>query len=59
VSILELGIYIEILDGSEWNGMIGTVDEIVNGIPVLFCIQKPTERYWLYPELMDKVRIIN
>lgn len=58
INKIKIGTYIQILDGSEWHGLIGIVDKIINGIPIIFCVQRPTNFYWVYPELMDKIKII-
>jgi len=61
---LQKGIQVQILDNSNWHGLFAIVDDIVNidnnniNIPVLYCVSKPTEKYYVYPELEDKIRIV-
>lgn len=55
---IKLGTIIQILDGSDWHGLYGVVDGYVGDIPVLFCISKPCDKYYLHPELMDRVRVV-
>jgi len=54
---IQIGTRIQILDGSDWHGLFGVVDDFINDIPILYCVNRPSEMYWLYPELRDKVRI--
>ena len=61
---LSTGTQVQILDNSNWNGLFAIVDDIVDidnnniNIPVLYCVSKPTEKYYVYPELEDKIRIV-
>jgi len=66
---LTIGTQVQILDNSNWHGLFAIVDEIVNidnnnninnniNIPVLYCVSKPTEKYYVYHDLEDKIRII-
>lgn len=57
--MFQVGDQVEILDHSEWHGLYATVDRIVDGIPVLFSVCKPTETYHLTPELEGKVVLIS
>ncbi|MDD4804545.1 MAG: hypothetical protein PHN69_05155 [Candidatus Pacebacteria bacterium] len=49
---------VQILDGSEWHGLYGVVEDIICEIPIIFCIKRAWDRYWVYPELKDKIRVI-
>ena len=61
---LNIGTQVQILDNSNWHGLFAIVDEIVDidddnlNIPVLYCVSKPTEKYYVYSNLEDKIRVV-
>jgi len=61
---LNKGTQVQILDNSNWHGLFAIVDDIVdidnnnNNIPVLYCVCRPTEKYYVLPDLEDKIRIV-
>ena len=60
---LQKGTQVQILVTSNWHGLFAIVDDIVNidnnyNIPVLYSVSKPTEKYYVYPDLEDKIRIV-
>jgi len=55
---LKRGQLVQILDNSEWHGLYGVVENIICGIPIIFCIKRPWDRYWVYPELEDKIKVV-
>jgi len=61
---LQKGTQVQILDNSNWHGLFAIVDDIVDidnnniNIPVLYCVSKPTEKYYVYSELEDMIRVV-
>jgi len=64
---LQKGTQVQILDNSNWHGLFAIVDDIVddivdiddyNNIPVLYCVCRPTEKYYVYSDLEDKIRVV-
>jgi hypothetical protein len=49
------GEFYKIIDGSEWDGHIGIVKEVVFGIAYIFCVQHPTHLYKVHTGNIDKV----
>jgi len=62
---LNIGTQVQILDNSTWHGLFAIVDDFVNiddnynnNIPVLYCVCRPTEKYYVYPDLEDMIRVV-
>ena len=61
---LNIGTQVQILDNSNWHSLFAIVDDIVNidnnniNIPVLYSVCRPTEKYYVYSDLEDKIRIV-
>ncbi|MCY6372589.1 hypothetical protein [Clostridium ganghwense] len=55
---MEKGEYVQILDHSEWHGMIGIIDEVINSIPYVFCVHMPYYRYAITSKMRRYVKKI-
>lgn len=56
--MIKVGTYVQILDGSSrWHGVYGITHDFIGDIPCISCVSRPLEKYWVYPDLLNKIRI--
>jgi hypothetical protein len=49
--------YVQIKDGSDWNGLIGVCNKATDKEAYIFCIQRPNHTYKVHAGNRDKVQV--
>lgn len=55
----EVGKLIQLKTNDNWDNLYGIIDNIIDGVIYVFCIQFPGCRYQIYKDNMDCIKLAN